>query len=227
MPRAAAAQRGANKAGAALPDDVRRRVLDASVALIDRVGLAGLSMREVARAAGVSHQAPYHYFEDREAILAALAQEGFELLGERLGRVIAAEAPAVDRFVRCGEGYVEFALDHPALFRIMFRPDMVTMERFPETHDCGERCFAIVPKIVGEVIAEGLAPDPSAQALVILAWSLPHGLACLLLDGPLTKMLPESSTRAATTVMVREVMAAMRALMTRAAPAPRKTARRR
>src|SRR4051794_3541622 len=100
-------------------DDVRARVLDAAVKLIDKVGLAGVSMREVARAAGVSHQAPYHYFADREAIFAALAQQGFETLAEHLEKTIQGSAPAVDRFVDAGRIYVEFAFEHPALFRIM------------------------------------------------------------------------------------------------------------
>lgn len=229
MARAASAQRvasvktrtkeKASRAGTTAPDvrdardDVRRRVLDAAVELIERVGLDGLSMREVARAAGVSHQAPYHYFADREAILAALAQEGFVLLGDLLDPVVKAEEPAVDRFVRAGQSYVEFALAHPALFRIMFRPDMVTMEHFPETHACGERCFAIVPELVAECIAEGLPPYPSPEALVVMAWSLPHGLACLLLDGPLLKTLPEHASAEATAALTRDVMTAMRALL--------------
>ena len=60
------------------PTDLRQKVLEASLALIEEGGLDRLSMREVARKAGVSHQAPYHYFDDREAILAALAGEGFQ-----------------------------------------------------------------------------------------------------------------------------------------------------
>lgn len=210
--RAATPKRAkASAAPVAGDDDVRGRVLNAAVKLIDKGGLAGLSMREVARAAGVSHQAPYHYFEDREAIFAALAEEGFKILTLRLENSIATDELAVDRFVRAGQTYVEFALDHPALFRIMFRPDMVTMERFPGARACGEQAFEIVPRLVQACIDDGLPAEPSVQALVVLAWSLPHGLACLMLDGPLAMKVPE--TVAAREAITRDVMAAMRALL--------------
>jgi AcrR family transcriptional regulator len=168
-------------------------------------------MREVARAAGVSHQAPYHYFADREAIFAALAEEGFKILTVRLEGSIDSGEPAVDRFVRAGQTYVEFAFDHPALFRLMFRPDMVTMDRFPDVRECGERAFQIVPRLVQACIDEGLPPEPSVQALVILAWSIPHGLACLALDGPLEKKIPDLFTTREQ--LTHEVMTAMRNLL--------------
>jgi AcrR family transcriptional regulator len=193
------------------PDDVRARVLTAAVMLIDKVGLAGVSMREVARAAGVSHQAPYHYFADREAIFAALAEEGFKILTERLERTLELPVPAVDRFVQAGQTYVEFAFDHPALFRIMFRPDIVAMERFPDVKACGDRAFQTVPALVQACIAEGLPADPSVEALVILAWSIPHGLACLLLDGPLAKKFPDMLANREE--LTRDVMRSMRSLL--------------
>lgn len=192
-------------------DDVRARVLTAAVVLIDKVGLAGVSMREVARAAGVSHQAPYHYFADREAIFAALAEGGFKILAERLERTLGLPVPAIDRFVHAGQTYVEFAFDHPALFRIMFRPDMVEMERFPEVKACGDRAFQTVPALVRACIEEGLPADPSVEALVVLAWSIPHGLACLLLDGPLAKKFPDMVAKRED--LTRDVMRSVRSLL--------------
>ena len=192
-------------------DDVRARVLAATVALIDKVGLSGVSMREVARAAGVSHQAPYHYFPDREGIFAALCEEGFKILALRLERTLVMSVPAVDRFVNAGQIYVEFAFDHSALFRMMFRPDLVTMERFPEVKACGDRAFQTLPALVQACIAEGLPADPSLEALIVLAWSIPHGLACLLLDGPLAKTFPD--VLAKREELTRDVMHAMRNLL--------------
>lgn len=202
----------------AADDDVRARVLTAAVALIDKVGLSGVSMREVARAAGVSHQAPYHYFPDREAIFAALCEEGFKILALRLERTIVLPVPAVDRFVQAGQIYVEFAFDHPALFRIMFRPDLVAMERFPDVKACGDRAFQTVPALVQACIAEGLPADPSVEALIVLAWSIPHGLACLLLDGPLAKKFPDMLVKREE--LTRDVMRAMRSLLLARSQAP-------
>ena len=186
-------------------------MLNAAVKLIAPVGLAGVSMREVARAAGVSHQAPYHYFADREAIFAALAEEGFKILSLRLDNIMDTGEPAVDRFVQAGQTYVEFAFDHPALFRIMFRPDVVEMDRFPQVQECGDRAFQVVPTLVQACIAEGLPAEPSVQALMILAWSIPHGLACLMLDGPLPKKIPDLFANREQ--LTRDVMLAMRRLL--------------
>jgi AcrR family transcriptional regulator len=194
-----------------LLDDVRGRVLTAAVKLIEKDGLAALSMREVARAAGVSHQAPYHYFEDRESILAAIAQEGFTVLATRLESAARASESASVRIETLGRIYVEFACEHPALFRVMFRPDFVDAERFPQMKRCSERAFDVLPTAIQACIAEGVPPEPSVQALMVLGWSMVHGLACLLLDGPLEQKLPELAKQRDT--LIREVMTALRMMI--------------
>jgi AcrR family transcriptional regulator len=205
-------------------DDVRASVLAAAVKLIDKGGLASLSMREVARTAGVSHQAPYHYFADREAILAALADEGFKILSTRLENARDPEGTSGENFSALGQAYVHFALDHPSLFRIMFRPDFVDHERFPELTTSGERAFANLPKIVEECISEGFPATPSAEAHVILNWSLVHGLACLILDGPLAIKVPATASKQRDAI-IDDVMQAMRGLIEARMP-PKKPRRR-
>lgn len=189
-------------------EDVRGRVLAAAVELIDKDGLAALSMREVARVAGVSHQAPYHYFDDRESILAAIAEEGFSVLAKRLeGATGGDEAPA-ERLATLGRVYVEFACENPALFRVMFRPDFVDPDRFPDVRNCGERTFDALTVAVQACIEAGLPPEPSIQSLLVLFWSMAHGLACLLLDGPLALKLPDAVKQRQ--LLIDQVMSAMR-----------------
>ena len=95
-------------------DDVRASILDASRALMNEGGLGALSMREVARRAGVSHQAPYHYFADREAILAELAGDGFDQLYDYMVSALGHARPnRGSRAKALGEAYVRFALNHP------------------------------------------------------------------------------------------------------------------
>ena len=136
--------------------DLRARILHASVALIDEQGLGSLSMREVARRAGVSHQAPYHHFEDRAAILAAICEEGF---GELRRRMHAAQSPAPkdvsELLERCGVAYVAFARAFPAHFRIMFRPELVEMEKFPAAHCKAEEAFGELVHIVQKYVDLG------------------------------------------------------------------------
>jgi len=134
--------------------DLRAALLAAAGKLIEKEGLAGLSVRDAARRAGVSHNAPYRHFPDRDALLAALVEEGFgqleKALAGRSGREL-------------GEAYVRFALAHPQRFRLMFmtRQAAATYERFA-------KAFAGV----------GAEADLAAAA----AWSLVHGLAHLVLD---------------------------------------------
>lgn len=207
--RADAKGRGAERS---VPDDVRGRVLRAAVQLIDQGGLASLSMREVARAAGVSHQAPYHYFPDRESILAALAEEGFNLLQVRLQSANQPGVRPAELLASVGRAYVEFACDHPSLFRVMFRPDFVELERFPAVTTCADDAFQILPAMIRACIDDGLPEDPSAQALMAFGWSVVHGLACLLLDGPLAKKLPDAA--ASKDALIADVMTVMTSMIT-------------
>src|SRR6201998_3493467 len=100
--------------------NLRQALLDAGVALIGEVGPKGFTIREVARRAGVSHNAPYRHFRDKDELLAVLAAEGFELLTASMTRSAAGGRDVLDRFRLSGRGYVEFALDWRQHFQVMF-----------------------------------------------------------------------------------------------------------
>lgn len=172
-------------------DDVRAGILNASLQLMNEGGLGALSMREVARRAGVSHQAPYHYFQDREAILAELAGEGFDQLYDYM---ISAVGLARDRTAKSramGEAYIRFALNHPELFRLMFRNEMCDLSRYPEAKAKAEKCFNVPVEILGVsgTLEDGANPD---LVPVIASWSIAHGLATLLLEGKLRTSFGET-----------------------------------
>ncbi len=193
--------------------DLRARLLRASIELIEEEGLQKLSLREVARRAGVTHQAPYHYFPDREALLGEICEEGFRLLTERMelaaGDQHNAKLSAAGRLAAVGQSYVEFACAYPAHFRIMFRPELVDHDHCPGAKAEGDRAFQTVARIVHETVKAGLPAVPSEAALITLCWSLSHGLACLVLDGPLAKKLPQTAVEQ----QVRDVTKTMRALL--------------
>lgn len=162
--------------------DLRSELLRTSRQLLDESGPGALSMREVARRAGCTHQAPYHYFANREAILAALVREGFDELADMLAAAHEglgnADLHAV--LVASGNAYVEFALRHPGVFRVMFRPDVCDPERFPEVVQAGERARRELARLVKAAMG-----DSAQVEAEVLIWSGVHGLASLLLDGPL------------------------------------------
>lgn len=164
-------------------DDVRAGILEASIALMNEGGLGALSMREVARRAGVSHQAPYHYFTDRGAILAELAGEGFDKLTDYMVSAVGLARDKPGRNRALGEAYIRFALNNPEVFRLMFRCEMVDLKNYPEAKEKADRCF----QYVADVLGAGPVGDKSSADLVpvIAAWSTAHGLATLMLEGKL------------------------------------------
>lgn len=193
--------------------DLRTRVLAASVQLIAEAGLAGLSMREVARRAGVSHQAPYHYFGDKAAIVAALVEAGFTKLADRMEAAAQAGGTPDDRLEGVGQAYVTFALEEPVYFRLMFRPELTDLARFPAAEAAGDRAFSVLEALVGET-ARPDARVEEREALVTLHWSIAHGLATLLLDGSLAEHLSDPAAR---TGHAEQVLRLFRDTMRRAA----------
>lgn len=164
--------------------DLRRQVLDAALEVIIDKGLASLSFREVARRAGVSHQAPYHHFGDKESIYAAIAAEGYRMLASALRTALAGGTP-IEAFRRSGRAYVNFALTHPAHYRVMFRPDLVRAERFPDLQQAGAEAWSELEETVARLRQSGRAELHDPSDLTTLLWSSVHGAAMLVLDGPL------------------------------------------
>jgi AcrR family transcriptional regulator len=182
------------KTAAPPPADLRTAILDTAESLLESDGLGALSMREVARRAGVTHQAPYHHFADRETILAELVARGFDELATRLARANERAPKLGGRELRIasGEAYVGFALDRPGVFRIMFRPEVCDPARFPAAQAAGNRAHGELARLVQ--LLHG--PDPGGL-LASGYWAQVHGLATLLVDGPLGHALPGARERRA------------------------------
>lgn len=174
--------------------DLRQRILDASEELLESEGLSALSMREVARRTGVTHQAPYHHFADRETILASLVARGFQQMAHRMS-LANDRAERVGRhavLLAAGEAYVGFAIEHPGVFRIMFRPELCDATRFPEAMAASKLAYDQLVRLV-QVVFDGDYSDSLASTL----WAQVHGLAFLLVDGPLGLQMPGLKARRA------------------------------
>lgn len=148
--------------------NLRRELLDAAAVEIAERGPAGLSLRELARRAGVSHAAPAHHFGDKRGLLTAIATEGYEQLGAALQA-----AQATGGFLEVGLAYLQFAMDHPAHFDVMFQPDL---------YDADDA--SVVEARAGAThVLYGTAsddfPDADTRRVGIAGWAFVHGFASL------------------------------------------------
>lgn len=156
--------------------DLRRELIRHALAEISDNGVAALSLRELARRAGVTHGAPAHHFGDKAGLLTAIATEGFTLLADTL-------EPARERgFLDTGVAYVSFAVDHPAHFAVMFGPGADDAD--PDLAAARDRAGAILDEGVADLPYPPREPDRGDAA--IGAWSLVHGFATLWLNGALS-----------------------------------------
>jgi AcrR family transcriptional regulator len=162
--------------------DLRTALLRAALELLEESGASALSLRAVARRAGVSPAAPYRHYVDREALVSAVAAVGYRELAERLAAAHPSPS-SPEQLASVAIAYVQFALEKPALFRIMFGE--------PCDRDNDERvaATAAVSLYVRGIVERGF-PQADPEALATAIWALVHGLAFLHLDGKLDASTP-------------------------------------
>jgi len=157
----------------------RRALLTAALAELEEHGRAGISLRAVARRAGVSHAAPAHHFSDRAGLMTALAADGFRDLARSV-RAAGEGVPGPQVFAALGHAYIEWGLTHPALFDLMFRQG--------ELRGGDEELAAAQDDAFGALVAaagEDGAPPRHASHVAMAGWALAHGLVVLARDGAL------------------------------------------
>ena len=157
--------------------NLRESLLAAAVQLIAEVGPAGFNLREVARRAGVSHNAPYRHFKDKGQLMAEVAAEGFRELNEALLEGAASEVTAIGQLKRAGYAYVAFALRRPEHFAAMF--DAPELGTDPACRQVGDEAFASLVGVIDLCQREGQLPAGGTEYRALLAWSLVHGIAKL------------------------------------------------
>ena len=162
--------------------NLKQSLLDSAVALIGEVGPQAFTLREVARRADVSHNAPYRHFHDKDDLLAAVAAQGFDRLTESMKKTMAKGRDAAERFRLAGRGYVEFALRWPRHTLVMFEGPKPAEQR-PEHAECAQRAFQTLLDAITAAQAEGALPKGDPEQLAIAAWSGVHGLAKLAIGG--------------------------------------------
>lgn len=186
--------------------DLVAALIRAAGNILEKEGVEALKLREVARRAGVSHNAPYRHFPEREALLAALAAEGFEWLGAAQRK--AAETGGLRGM---GEAYVRFAIEHPQRFRLMFG-GQISIAKHERLREVATKTFEGLSGALSARVPEAQGAADSS----IAAWALVHGLAQLLLDERIAAAARRGRDQE---TFVREVLGAVRFIARPAQPA--------
>ncbi len=174
--------------------DLPRTLNAAALELIAEHGVAGFTLREAARRAGVTHAAPYRHFPDKTALLAAIAEDGFALLKEQM--IEAAEAAGSDplaRFLAQGPAYVRFAVEHAPYFRLMFGFDAPDKTKYESLARSDNEAFRVLVDTVAAAQSGGHLVKGDPERIGLVAWLMVHGIAHAYIDGALERRGIDSS----------------------------------
>jgi AcrR family transcriptional regulator len=183
--------------------DLKEALIDAGLRLLSDGGVEALSLRGAAQLAGVSHAAPYRHYKDKEALLAAIGERGFRLLkASMLAKLAASGAThARDKLLALGLGYLAFATEHPAYFRLIFN-GMMTRPGTPEALIvAGMEAFALLHETVASGIAARELRQTDVDIMAFACWSLLHGYSTLVTNGAIPEVAAGTEPKLATQLM--------------------------
>jgi len=170
---------------------LRDALLQAAERVLERDGLAGLTLRAVAREAGVSHAAPTHHFGDLTGLVSELAAIGFRQFNEAMAASCTADTPYPVKGLARARAYVAYAQAHPGMYGLMFRTERLDYSR-PSLHEAAEASFSGLASAIAASRHEQIAQEAltlEQAAAIARAWSLVHGFTMLLLDGRIEDIL--------------------------------------
>src|SRR5690242_5047633 len=170
---------------------LRDALLQAAERVLERDGLAGLTLRAVAREAGVSHAAPTHHFGDLTGLVSELAAIGFRQFNAAMAASCTADTPFPAKGIARAKAYIAYAQAHPGMYGLMFRSERLDHSR-RSLHEAAEASFAGLANAIAasrheQIEQEALTLEQAAA--IARAWSLVHGFTMLLLDGRLEDIL--------------------------------------
>jgi AcrR family transcriptional regulator len=181
--RANQGRRGPTNTAAA--GDLADELLKTAAALVAERGPLRFSLREVARRARVSEAAPYWHFASKEALLAAVAEQGFTSLAALMAEVRQRVKNPHRQLQELGVAYVQFALAHPSHLRVMFGPEIRDKSAHAALKVAADRAFGLLVSAISEGQHAGHVRDGDPEELAVAAWALVHGLSALIIDGQL------------------------------------------
>jgi AcrR family transcriptional regulator len=186
--------------------------VEAAVDILREEGIEGLTLRAVARRAGVSQAAPYRHFTDRRALVAAVAERGFNRLQEAMfaamtgtagaepppnaspiagPKAVAGAATGRTGLKQVAFAYVRFALDNPTEYRVMFGPEVAVTDELPALRHAARSTLGFVAHGIAALQKAGLVGAGDPNLMAVATWSTLHGLALLILDGQAATVAPD------------------------------------
>ena len=172
--------------------DLKNALIQAGVKILAREGVSGLSLRKVAKQAGVSHAAPYSHFADKQALIAAISTEGFKQLHIQIEEIISVNKnnPAT-LLVETAWAYMQFALNEPDRFKLMFSSVLEKEKEYPDYVQYSQQNFSQIVEIVKICQAEKILRTDSPELTTVSVWSAVHGLIMLILEGQISHTVLE------------------------------------
>lgn len=183
--------------------DLKAALVEAGVEILRGNGPEALTLREVARRAGVSQAAPYRHFKDRRDLVAAVAERGFARLGEAM-RLAMGAAGGRPGLRQVAEAYVRFGLENPAEYRVMFGPEVAVTDDLPALRETGRSVLGFVAEGLGGLQKAGLVGPGDPWLMAVATWATLHGLVMLSLDRQTAGIAPsvDALVQEATRIMM-------------------------
>jgi AcrR family transcriptional regulator len=160
--------------------DLRVAIIKQALVSIKEQGVQNLSIRNLAREIGVSHTAPYRHFIDKQALLAAIAEDGYKILLESMRQALDSSEHLATRIEEVSCAYVNFTLAYPVHSQLMFGNELANRKNYPSLQESADRVFATAHDILQAGQKNHLVAHGSAELITATMWSWVHGLANLL-----------------------------------------------
>ena len=175
--------------------DLKNALIQAGVEILAREGVSGLSLRKVAKQAGVSHAAPYSHFADKQALIAAISTEGFKQLFSQIQSVFAAyKDDPQSLLIETGWTYLQFALNEPDRFKLMFSSVLEKEKDYPDFVEISQNNFRQLVEIVERCQQAHVLKDGEPDLIALSVWGTVHGFISLLLEGQISHTVLEKAS---------------------------------
>jgi AcrR family transcriptional regulator len=173
--------------------DLKNALIQAGIEILSEEGVKGLSLRRVAKRAGVSHTAPYAHFTDKQALVAAISTEGFKRLYTQLAQLDKKYgSDPLKKLVEVAWSYVQFAVNDPEHFNITFSGIIEKEKDYPAFVEISQQSFAFIIKTVADCQSAGIIRSGPTELIAIHIWGAIHGLATLLIEDQLSHIVLEA-----------------------------------